>query len=196
MRLTPLLFDEETLKRFSTHTIVAGAVMALIGLVGVIAPQLMSLVAVNFLAWLFLFSAGVQGYAVYRSYRRSFSAWLKPFLSLVAALLLLFFPLEGVAAVGMLLASYLLIDAFSSFSFGWEYRPQKGWWILMLNGVLSLLLALILLAGWPYSSIVLVGLFVGISLFFDGIALVTLGLGARRLGETDQKSEENGKDVK
>ncbi|WP_457595525.1 HdeD family acid-resistance protein [Hydrogenimonas sp.] len=189
MRLAAFLFDNETLRKFSNHTIVAGVIMALIGLVGVIAPQLMSLVAVNFLAWLFLFSAGVQGYAVYRSYRRSFSAWLKPFLSLVAALLLLFFPLEGVAAVGILLASYLLIDAFSSFSFGWEYRPNRGWWILMLNGALSLLLALILLAGWPYSSLVLVGLFVGISLFFDGVALVTIGIGAKRALSEDESRE-------
>ncbi|WP_456401686.1 HdeD family acid-resistance protein [Hydrogenimonas sp.] len=189
MRLAAFLFDNETLRKFSNHTIVAGVIMALIGLVGVIAPQLMSLVAVNFLAWLFLFSAGVQGYAVYRSYRRSFSAWLKPFLSLVAALLLLFFPLEGVAAVGILLASYLLIDAFSSFSFGWEYRPNRGWWILMLNGALSLLLALILLAGWPYSSLVLVGLFVGISLFFDGVALVTIGVGAKRALSEDESRE-------
>jgi len=29
--------------------------------------------------------------------------------------------------------------------------------------------------GWPFSSFVLVGLLVGISLFFDGIVLLSLG---------------------
>ncbi len=184
-------FDPKTLKKFSNYTIGAGVAMALIGLMGIFVPQLMSLVVVNFLAWLFLFSAIVQGYATYKSYKGSFSAWFKPVLSLIAALLLLFFPVEGVAAVGMLLAAYLLMDAFSSFAFGWEYRPNKGWWIAMVNGLLSLVLALVLLAGWPFSSIVLVGLFAGISLFFDGIALIVIGTSAKKITEESGENDEN-----
>ncbi len=184
-------FDPKTLKKFSNYTIGAGVAMALIGLMGIFVPQLMSLVVVNFLAWLFLFSAIVQGYATYKSYKGSFSAWFKPVLSLIAALLLLFFPVEGVAAVGMLLAAYLLMDAFSSFAFGWEYRPNKGWWIALVNGLLSLVLALVLLAGWPFSSIVLVGLFAGISLFFDGIALIVIGTSAKKITEESGENDEN-----
>ncbi len=180
-------FDKETLKKFSTQTIVAGVLMAILGLVGVMAPQLMSLVVVNFLAWLFLFSAIVQGYITYKSYRSSVGAWLKPVMSLIAALLLLFFPLEGVAAVGIMLAAYLLVDAYSSLTFAWQYRPNRGWVLMLFNGLLSILLAVILLAGWPFSSLVLVGLFVGISLFFDGVALIGMGLGAKKL--TDEEIE-------
>jgi len=182
-------FDKETLKKFSKHTLIAGVLMALIGLIGVFAPSLMSLVVVNFLAWLFLFSAFVQGYVTYKSYSGSFSAWLKPVMSLIAAMLLLFFPVEGVAAVGMLLAAYLLVDAFSSIGFGLDYRPNKGWWMMILNGILSIVLAVILLAGWPFSSIILVGLFVGISLFFDGVALIAFGLGAKKLTDDEIKKE-------
>lgn len=194
MELFIFRFDPDTLKKFSRHTIVAGVIMSLVGLTGIIAPQIMSLVVVSFMAWLFLFAALVQGYATYKSYRGSFTAWLKPAMMLIASLLLLFFPLEGVAAVGMLLAAYLLVDAYANFSFGWEYRPNKGWWMPMINGVLSLLLALILLLGWPLSSIVLVGLFVGISLFFDGIVLVVLGMQAKKAvgdgSDKDEKGEE------
>ena len=190
-------FDKETLKKQSTQTIVAGVLMAILGLVGVMAPSLMSFVVVNFLAWLFLFSAIVQGYTVYRSYRGSVGAWLKPVISLIAAVLLLFYPVEGVAAVGMMLAAYLLVDAYSSLAFAWQYRPNKGWLLMLFNGLLSILLAVILLAGWPFSSIVLVGLFVGVSLFFDGVALIGMGLGAKKLTDEeireqkDQNKKEN-----
>ena len=176
-------FDKETLRRFSRHTLIAGILMALIGLIGMVAPSIFSLVVVNFLAWLFLFGAILQGYAVYKSYGGSLSAWLKPLMSLIAAMLLLFFPVQGVAAVGMLLAAYLLLDAFSGISFGWQYRPHPGWWMMVLNGLLSLVLAFILLAGWPFSSPVLVGLFVAVSLFFDGVALIALGIGAKKLND-------------
>ncbi|WP_456451294.1 HdeD family acid-resistance protein [Hydrogenimonas sp.] len=178
-------FDKETLKKYSTQTVVAGVLMAILGLVGVMAPSLMSLVVVNFLAWLFLFSAIVQGYTVYKSYSGSVGAWLKPVMSLIAALLLLFFPVEGVAAVGIMLAAYLLVDAYSSFAFAWQYRPNKGWVLMLFNGLMSVVLAVILLAGWPFSSLVLVGLFVGISLFFDGVALIGMGLGAKKLTEEE-----------
>jgi uncharacterized membrane protein HdeD (DUF308 family) len=188
-------FDRETLKKYSTQVIIAGVLMAILGLVGVMAPGLMSLVVVNFLAWLFLFSAIVQGYIIYKSYNGSVGAWLKPVISLIAALLLLFFPIEGVAAVGIMLAAYLLVDAYSSLTFAWQYRPNKGWVLMLVNGILSIVLAVILLAGWPFSSIVLVGLFVGISLFFDGVALIGMGLGARKLAEEDAsaKSGQNAK---
>ncbi|WP_457597423.1 HdeD family acid-resistance protein [Hydrogenimonas sp.] len=189
-------FDEETLKKYSTQTVVAGVLMAIIGLVGVMAPSLMSFVVVNFLAWLFLFSAIVQGYITYKSYRHSAGAWLKPVISLIAAVLLLFFPIEGVAAVGIMLAAYLLVDAYSSFAFAWQYRPAKGWVLMLVNGLLSVVLAVILLVGWPFSSLVLVGLFVGISLFFDGVALIGMGLGAKKLASDEEKKNNEKKDEK
>jgi len=55
--------------------------------------------------------------------------------------------------------------------------------MMILNGIFSIILAGILLASWPFSSIVLVGLFVGISLFFDGVALLIFGLGAKKLSD-------------
>ena len=110
-------FDPEVLKRFSRQTLLAGGIIAAIGLLGLIFPPLMSLMVIGIMAWLLLLSAVVQGYITYHSYRQSFSAWLKPVMLLIAALLLLLFPGGGIAAVGMMLAAYLLVDAFSSITF-------------------------------------------------------------------------------
>ncbi len=46
--------------------------------------------------------------------------------------------------------------------------------LLILAGLASLALAVIFIAGWPFNSLWLVGLLVGISLLFDGIALLML----------------------
>ncbi len=189
IRIIGFRFDKETLKKQSSLIIGLGAVTVLIGVAGMVAPTIFSLAVVSFVAWLFLFSAIVQGYAAYKSYRGSFSAWLKPVLSLIASVLLLLFPVEGVAAVGMLLAVYLLVDAYSSVTFGWQYRPNRGWWVMILNGLLSIALAAILLASWPLGSLVLVGLFVGISLFFDGIALIAFGVGAKKQAGSDSSED-------
>ena len=176
-----MVFDKETVKKFSTQTIAAGVLMLIVGAVGVFAPTIMSLVVVTFLGWLFLVSAVVQGYITFKTYRKSFSAWLKPVLSLIVGLLFFVYPIEGIAAIGLLLATYLLIDAFSSFGFAMDYKPNSGWWMLIVNALVSILLAVFIMIGWPVSSIYWVGLYAAVSLFFDGVALVTLGVGARKL---------------
>jgi len=43
-------------------------------------------------------------------------------------------------------------------------------------------MAMIFVIGWPHTSIVLIGLLVGFSLFFDGLALV---MGANILSKID-----------
>jgi len=53
-----------------------------------------------------------------------------------------------------------------------------GWRWLMFNGVLSLLLAVVFIAGWPFATSWLVGLLIGISLFVDCLSLLMLGLAA------------------
>ncbi len=183
-----LKFDKETLEKYSKYGKIAGVIMMLIGLGGVFLPPVMSIAVVTFMAWMFLFSAFVQGYNTFKNYKKSFIAWLKPILSFITGILFLLFPIQGVAVVGMLLAAYLLVDAYTSIAFGFEYKPNKGWWMMVLNGVLSIILSIILMVGWPFSSIVLVGLFVGVSLFFDGVALLTFAYGAKNL-ETNEKNE-------
>ena len=77
--------------------------------------------------------------------------------------------------IGLLLAVYFLFDAMASFTLAQSVHPAKGWGWMTLNGVVSALLAVLLLVGWPTMSLWLVGIFVGISLLFDGAALVAIG---------------------
>ncbi len=187
MMFVNMVFDKETLKKFSTQTIIAGVLMLIVGVVGVFAPTVMSLVVVTFLGWLFLVSAAVQGYITYKTYRKSFSAWLKPVLSLIVGVLFFVYPMEGIAAIGLLLAAYLLVDAYSSFGFAMDYKPNSGWWILIVNALISIVLAVLIMIGWPISSVFWVGLYAAVSLFFDGVALVTLGVGAKKLLKEENK---------
>jgi type IV secretory pathway VirJ component len=49
----------------------------------------------------------------------------------------------------------------------------------MFNGIVSLVLAAVFIAGWPFTAAWLIGLFIGISLLFDGLSLLMLALAAR-----------------
>jgi uncharacterized membrane protein HdeD (DUF308 family) len=91
-------------------------------------------------------------------------------------------PAGGIATLGLLFSIYFFMDAFSGFTLAASFYPNKGWGIWAINAVLSLLMAMIFVIGWPHTSIVLIGLLVGFSLFFDGLALV---MGANVLDKID-----------
>jgi len=82
---------------------------------------------------------------------------------------------QGVATLGLLFSFYFLMDAFSSFGLAFSLKPQKVWVFWLINAISSLILGVLFIIGWPLSSLYLVGLFVGISLLFDGIALLAGG---------------------
>ena len=169
-----LYMDPEMRKR--TKRFAIGLII--VGLIGVILPQVISM-TLSFLIALMLILAGIlTGYLTWLNYSRSALAWLKPFLLLSLGLLVVFNPVAGAAALGLLLVIYFLFDGFAGISFALMIRPMPGWVWTLINGIVSLLLAAIFLASWPFGSVWLVGLLVGISLIIDGLALLGLVLSA------------------
>ncbi len=167
--------DEETKRKVAKNAKIVGIVLMLIGVVGILFPAVMSLATLFLVAWMLLFGGLMTGYFTWMSDKSDWMGWLKTFILVMTALLMIFKPLPGVAAIGLLLAIYFLLDSFGNMAIAFAMKPAKGWWMWLLNGILSILLAVIFLIGWPFSSMYLVGLFVGISLFFDGIVLFALG---------------------
>ncbi len=168
-------FNQQTLEHFRKYTLGISALLILLGLSGIIAPQIFTLVISAFLGWLLVLSAMMAGYLVFLSRGRSMIAWLKPVLLLLIGLTFLLTPQIGMTTLAMVLAFYLLLDSFSSFGVAHDFYPHKGWVWLVINGVVSLILATLLILSGPASPIML-GLYIGISLLFDGIALLFIGL--------------------
>ncbi|WP_456486088.1 HdeD family acid-resistance protein [Hydrogenimonas sp.] len=170
-----LEMDEETKQKVAKNAKITGIILMIIGVVGMLFPGIMSLATLFFVAWMLLLGGLMSGYFTWMSDKSDWMGWLKAFVLIMTALFMIFKPMPGVAAIGLLLTIYFLLDSFGNMMIAFAMKPAKGWWMWLLNGILSLLLAVIFLIGWPFSSMYLVGLFVGISLFFDGIVLVVLG---------------------
>jgi uncharacterized membrane protein HdeD (DUF308 family) len=90
-------------------------------------------------------------------------------------------PVAGIATLGLIFAMYFFMDAFASIGLAFSTKPDKVWWLWLLNGITSFILGVLFIVGWPFSSMYLVGLFVGISLFFDGVALLVGASMAERM---------------
>jgi hypothetical protein len=57
--------------------------------------------------------------------------------------------------------------------------PQFGW--TLLQGAFGLLLGLLVLFDWPDSSRYVLGVFFSLALLFDGLGLIAIGVGGRRI---------------
>ncbi len=183
-----MLQDKELLKKFEKHSKIAGVIFLLLGLVGIFYPVVMSLTAAYFVAFLFIFSGLTFAYHTWQTDKKDWLGWLKAFVYLLTGILVTIFPVPGVAALGIILAVYFFMDGFASFALSAQMKGQKYNWLIILNGVLSIILGVIFLVYWPFGSLVLVGLFVGISMFFDGIVLLSFSSVVKKLENDSSNS--------
>jgi uncharacterized membrane protein HdeD (DUF308 family) len=163
----------EKLEVFKKHAKTVGIILMIVGFLGAMYPVVASLTTVAFVAWLLLFSGVTVAYFTYKSDASDWKGWLKALIFLGVGTYMLLSPLGGIATLGLLFSIYFFMDSFSSFTLATSFYPNKGWGIWIVNAVLSLIMAVIFVVGWPHTSILLIGLLVGFSLFFDGFALVT-----------------------
>jgi len=167
--------DNEKLKEFSTMSIITGILMVLAGIFAIINPLAGSVAFVIFIGAVFISAGCIQGYITFKAHQKSLGAWFKVFLLFVTGALLLIWPASGIAAIAILFAAYFFMDSFASLGMALDLRPLKGWGLTALNGVLSFLLGIIMLVGWPFSAPLTVGIIVGISFLMDGFVLIYLG---------------------
>jgi uncharacterized membrane protein HdeD (DUF308 family) len=162
-------------KDFRRFALIGGILLIALGVLGVALPQLMSLITAAFIGWLLVLAGFVTFYMSWQGFGgRGWLRWLKPFVLVTSGLLILVNPIAGAAALSLMLAIYFMFDGFANAGMAFEIRPMRGWVWMLFNAVLSFALSLFILAGWPGSSFWIVGVFVGISLFFDGLALLML----------------------
>ncbi|MEH6456535.1 MAG: DUF308 domain-containing protein [Cocleimonas sp.] len=160
---------------FGSYSITIGILLIMLGCIGILLPGFIALEATLIIASLLIVGSIfwlVHAYN-YKSY--GWAHWLKPLILLFTGGLMLFYPMNGVAIIGLLLVVYLILDALGSFTFAYMAHPVIGWGWMVFNGITSLALAILFLIGWPESTLVIVGLYISISLFFDGWALLYMG---------------------
>jgi len=170
---------------------ISGILFIILGTLGIFFPTFMSISAVVLVSYLMLFAGISSGIFTWMSNKKDWAGWLKSFLLVGASLIMLFYPMQGVATLGLVFAIYFFMDAFAGFGLAFSLKDDKHWWLWLINAITSLILGVLFIIGWPMSSLFLVGIFVGISLLFDGIALLVGGSYLEEIDNEAKKVDEN-----
>jgi uncharacterized membrane protein HdeD (DUF308 family) len=167
--------DGELIKKIKKYAKISGTILTLLGLAGIIFPTFMSLATEVLVSYLMLLAGVGSAVLTWMVNRKDWAAWLKSFVLMGVALWMILNPLHGVATLGLIFSFYFFTDAFAGFGIAFSLKPDKVWWIWLFNALTSLVLGVVFIIGWPFSSLYMIGLFIGVSLLFDGIALLMGG---------------------
>lgn len=165
-------FNENFFKTFSKQIKIFGIWLMVIGTFGILFPMGMSLMT-DFLIASILLLVGVSlAFFTAKTHQKAWLEWFKSFLLIAIALIMLLYPSIGIQTLGLLFALYFLTDAFMMLILTFKLYPTKNWFIWLMNGLLSLLLGGIFLFEYPFEAPYLVGLFIAISLLFNGLGMI------------------------
>ena len=160
-----------------------GIVLVILGVAAMIVPPLASLAITIFLGWMFLVT-GVAGLVMTYWARAMPGFWwslISAALAVVAGLILLGRPMQGVLTLTVVLGVYFLAEGVATIMYALAHRRELSgrWSWLLVAGLMDILIAFFIIAGLPGSAQWAIGLLVGINLLFGGATLIGMALAAR-----------------
>ena len=175
----------ETIRTSWAPFLVQGSIMMVLGVLAVIWPQISTLTADLYVGWMFLFSGLIGLVTMFIAPSASAFLWslLTAALSLLVGVLLLWHPVEGAVTLTLLLVGFFIVEGIFQIAGAIQHRdafPGTWGWLLM-SGVADLLLAAMIIFGWPTTASWVLGLFVGINLITSGLAITMVALAGRKL---------------
>ncbi|MFJ8311317.1 MULTISPECIES: HdeD family acid-resistance protein [unclassified Streptomyces] len=159
-----------------------GVILVVAGLVGLAYTEFATLTTMLLFGWLLLVG-GVVGLAHAIQSRGSSFFWLGVVvaaLNLAAGVVVIRRP-EGSAEALTMFAALLFLTGgvFRLVGSAVVRGPQFGW--TLVQGAFGLLLGVLVLGSWPSNSRYVIGFFFSLALLFDGLGLIAIGVGGRRI---------------
>jgi uncharacterized membrane protein HdeD (DUF308 family) len=157
-----------------------GLALVLLGVLAIVRSVAATVVSMLFFGWLLLFAAGIEVVQAIMvgKWAGLFQHWLSAALFGVLGALIIWRPMVTAEILTLLIGAFFLVaGAFQLITPFVISLPEWGWHAL--NGLITFVLGILILAQWPVSGLWVIGLFLGIELVFYGAAWVAVALRLR-----------------
>jgi uncharacterized membrane protein HdeD (DUF308 family) len=172
--------------------LIQGVIMMVLGVLAIIWPQI-STVAVDFyVGWMFLLSGLVGLVTMFLAPSVGAFLWslLTAALSLFVGVLLLWHPVEGAVSLTLVLIAFFIVEGVVQIAAAIKHRdafPDSWGWMVM-SGIVDLVLAAVLISGWPGTASWALGLIVGVNLITSGLAITMVAIASRHVVRTVERT--------
>jgi uncharacterized membrane protein HdeD (DUF308 family) len=162
-----------------------GAVMMVLGVIAICAPVAATIAVDIYVGWLLLISGVVGLIAIVATHHLHAFLWslVTAALSVVIGVLLIRKPIEGAVSLTLVLTAFFIAEGVFQTGVALASRQVMGrtWGWMLMSGIADLLLAGIIILGWPGTAIWALGLLVGVNLLTSGCAVVSAALAGRQV---------------
>jgi len=162
-----------------------GILLMVFGLLAVATPNIATLAVEIFVGWLFFIAGIFRAVSVWHARQMPGFGWpmLSGLLAVLLGLILIARPLAGVLTLTMVLIAFFILEGITAIVVAVQHREHlRSWGWVLFSGIVDLLLAYLIWAGWPNSTDWAIGLLVGINMAFLGLSLLMTALAARLMG--------------
>ena len=165
-----------------------GVIMVILVILAVVWPQISTVAVDVYVGWLFLLSGIVGIFTMFLARDVQAFLWmlLTAALSLFVGIVLLWHPVEGAVSLTLVLIAFFIVEGAFQIVASLSYRavfPELWGWMLA-SGIADLILAALIIKGWPSTATWALGLIVGINLITSGAAITMVALAGRSLVKT------------
>jgi uncharacterized membrane protein HdeD (DUF308 family) len=168
--------------RVSTWSIVWGVMLIVFGILAIASPFLAAVAVSALIAWLIILAGLAHFILAFDVHRGGGPVWkllVGPVYVLFGTYLLMR-PVLGVASLTLLVALLFLVEGVLDVVLFVHIRSERGSAWVLLDGITTLVLALLIYLGWPSCSVWAIGTLVGVSMIISGLTRVLL-FSTRRL---------------
>lgn len=171
---------QDTVKRNAWLFLIQAALLVIAGAVAIIYPLFSSVALALFLGWVLIIVGILQVVSLIGSTKVP-HFWLQlvsAVLAIIVGFLFVNNPGAAVETLILLLIVFFMVEGVSKIVFALSVRPLQNWGWVLASGVVGVLISAYLL-GNPALSLWLLGIFTGIQLISQGVAIGSLALKAR-----------------
>jgi len=153
-----------------------------LGIAAVVRAFTATIVSMLFFGWLLVLASGIEiAQAIMVGHWAGFfQHLLAAVLFGITGLLIVSRPVISAEVATIFMAMFFLVGGLFQL-IGAVAVALPGWGWHVADGIITFVLGLLVIAGWPASGLWVIGLFVGIDLIFYGCAWIAVALGLRAM---------------
>lgn len=157
---------------------VVGILLIILGIIAIARPVFATIASTLVFGWLFILAGIVQlAYAfVSRGVGQFIWKILLGLLYLGAGIIILSNVFSGAIALTLILGITLFFQGVIQVILSFGMRPARSWSLVLVGGIIEIILGIFIWSEWPFNADWLIGLWVGIGLFFNGVWILVLSL--------------------
>lgn len=153
------------------------------GILALLSPLVATFVATTIAAWVFIMVGVVQIVGAFgtEGFWHKVGNILLGALAVFLGYSILQNPLAGALALTTLVGILFMAAGVFKLILAFSVEDRRAFWLILISGALSVLLAVLIFSNFPYSAATMLGILLGVDLISNGVSLIAMSIALRRL---------------